>query len=124
MNTPELIHYQDFMMGMLKVWEEELPEFKECWHDVIKKNRTGYFNDTANEKVFLLKELLKDLFTPVDKDNKDIILILENFAVVASEIWIEELLDPPKVTYMLMSESGGAYSWDVPSDELGSHCLV
>ena len=28
-NTPELIHYQDFMMGMLTVWEEELPEFKE-----------------------------------------------------------------------------------------------
>ena len=28
-NTPELIHYQDFMMGMLTVWEEDLPEFKE-----------------------------------------------------------------------------------------------
>ena len=31
---------------------------------------------------------------------------------------IEELLDPTKVTYMLMSESGGAYSWDMDSDEL------
>ena len=46
-NTPELIHYQDFMMGMLKVWEEELPEFKEYWSDVIENNRTGYFNDMA-----------------------------------------------------------------------------
>ena len=27
-NTPELIHDQDFMMGILTVWEEELPEFK------------------------------------------------------------------------------------------------
>ena len=54
-NTPELIHYQDFMMGMLMVWEEELPEFKEYRHDVIEKNRTGYFNDTAKEKAFPLK---------------------------------------------------------------------
>ena len=46
-NTSELIHYQDFMMGILKVWEEELLEFKEYRHDVIEKNRTGYFNDTA-----------------------------------------------------------------------------
>ena len=54
----------------------------------------------------------------VDQDNKDTTHILENLAVVAAERWIEELLDPTKVTYMLMSESGGAYSWDVASDEL------
>ena len=51
-NTPELIYYQDFIMGMLTVWEEELPEFKEYRHDVIEKNRTGYFNYTAKEKSF------------------------------------------------------------------------
>ena len=51
-NTPELIHYQDFMMRMLKVWEEELQEFKEYRHDVIEKNRTGHFNDTAKKKHF------------------------------------------------------------------------
>ena len=77
---------------------------------MIEKNRRGYFNYTAKKKAFLLKELLKDLFTPVDKDNKDTIPILENLAVVAAERWIEELLDPTKVTYMLMSESGGTYS--------------
>ena len=58
------------------------------------------------------------MFTPVDQDNKDITPILENLAVVAAERWIEELLDPTKVMYMMMSESGGAYSWDVASDEL------
>ena len=58
-NTPEIIHYQDFMMGMLTVWEDELPEFKEYRHNVIEKNRTGYFNNTAKEKAFTLKELLK-----------------------------------------------------------------
>ena len=55
---------------------------------------------------------------PVDQDNKDTTPVLENLAVVAAERWIDELLDPTKVTYMLMSESGGAYSWDVASDEL------
>ena len=49
-NTPELIHDEDFMMGMLTVWGEELPEFKEYRHDVNEKNRTGYFNDTAKER--------------------------------------------------------------------------
>ena len=43
---------------------------------------------------------------------------MENLAVVAAEIWIEDLLDPKKVMYMLMSESGGVCSWDVASDEL------
>ena len=60
--------------------------------------------------------MLKDLFTPVDQDNKDTTPILENHAVVAAERCIKEFLDPTKVTYMLMSESGGAYSWDVASD--------
>ena len=69
---------------------------------MIEKNRTGYFNNTAKEKVFPLKELLKELFTPVDQDNKDTTKILENLAVVAVERWIDELLDPTKVTYMLM----------------------
>ena len=78
------------MMGMLTIWEEELPEFKEYRHDVIEKNRTGYFKDTAKEKAFLLKEFLKELFTPVDQDNKDTTPILVNLAVVAAERWIEE----------------------------------
>ena len=60
-NTPELIHDQDVMVGMLKVWEEELPEFKKYRHDVVENNRTGYFNDTAKKKAFPLKELLKEL---------------------------------------------------------------
>ena len=45
---------------------------------------------------------MKELFTPVYQDNKDTTPILENLAVVAAERWIEELLDPTKVTYMLM----------------------
>ena len=101
-NTPDLIHDQDFMMGMLTVWEEDLPEFKEYRNDVIEKNITGYFNNMAKKKAFTLKELLKELFTPVDQGSKDTTLILENLAVVAAEIWTEELLDPTKVTYMLM----------------------
>ena len=91
---------------------------QEYRHDVIEKNRTGYFNDTTKKKEFPFKELMKELFTPVDQENKETTPILENLAVVAAERWIEELLDPTKVMYMLMSESGGAYSWDMASDEL------
>ena len=57
----------------------------------------------AKEKAFPLKELLKELFTPVDQDNHDNTPILENLSVVAADRWIEELLEPTKVTYMLMS---------------------
>ena len=85
---------------------------------MIEKNRKGYFNHTAKKKEFPLKEFLKELFTPVDQDNKHTSPMLENLAVVLAERWIKELLDPTKVTYMLMSQSGGAYYWDVSSDEL------
>ena len=88
-NTPDLIHDQYFMMGMLTVWEEDLPEFKEYRHDVIEKNRTGYFNDTAKKKEFPLKEFLKELFTLVDQDNKHTTPILDNLAVVGAGRWIE-----------------------------------
>ena len=62
--------------------------------------------------------MLKELFTTVEQENKDITPILDNLAVIAAERWIEELLYPTKVTYILMSEYCGAYSWDVASDEL------
>ena len=52
---------------------------------MIEKNRMGYFNDMAEKKAFSLKEILKNLFTPVDQDNKDTTPILENLAVVAAE---------------------------------------
>ena len=52
---------------------------------MIEKNRTGYFNDKAKEKALPLKELLKELFMPVDQENKDITPILENLAVVVAE---------------------------------------
>ena len=71
------------MMGILTVWEEELPEFKEYRHNVIEKNRTGYFIDTTNKKAFPFKELLKELFKSVDQDNKDTTSNTENLAVVA-----------------------------------------
>ena len=68
-NTPELIHYQGFIMGMMTVWEEELPEFREYRHDMIEKNITDYFNDTAKEKAFPLKEFLKEFFMPQEQQD-------------------------------------------------------
>ena len=51
---------------------------------MIDKNRTGYFNNTAKEKAFPLKELLKEVSMTVDQDNKDTTPISDNLAVVAS----------------------------------------
>ena len=52
---------------------------------MIEKNKTEYFNDPAKDKAFPLKEFLKELFTPLDQDNKDTTPISENLAVVAAE---------------------------------------
>ena len=37
---------------------------------------------------------------------------------MAETRWVQELLDPKKATYTLMSESGAEYSWDGFSDDL------
>ena len=43
--------------------------------------------------------------------------MLEDIGVVATSRWVQELLNPKKPTYPLMSESGAEYCWDVlPGD--------
>ena len=44
--------------------------------------------------------------------------MLEDLGVVAATCWVQQLLEPKKSTYPLMSESGAEYSWDGSPDEL------
>ena len=44
--------------------------------------------------------------------------MLEDLGVVAATSWVQELLDPKKATYPLMSESGTEYSCDGSPDNL------
>ena len=38
--------------------------------------------------------------------------------------WVQELMEPKKATYPLISESGAEYSWDGLSDDLEEALLV
>ena len=49
----------------------------------MKEQKNNYFNSTSTTKKVPLKELRKELFSPTDKNNKDIIQILEELEVVA-----------------------------------------
>ena len=77
-----------------------------------------YFNAPGKDKAHPMKELVKELFTPEDQDNKNTTPILEELAVVMAEAWIAKMVDPHWVTWNLLSESGGEYSWEGSSDEL------
>ena len=65
-----------------------------------------------------LKEMRRELFHPVDKDNKDSTPLFENLTAIAAQAWIDELLDPKKATFQYLSESGSDYCWSHCSDEV------
>ena len=44
--------------------------------------------------------------------------MIEDLGVVVATRWVQELMEPKKATYPLMSESGADYSWDGFSDDL------
>ena len=56
------------------------------------------------------------MFSPTYQDNNYSTIMLEDLGVLAATRWVQELLDPKKATYPLMSESGVEYAWDGYSD--------
>ena len=77
-----------------------------------------YFNAPGQEKAFPMKELMKELITPENQDNKNTTPVLEELVFISAKAWIEKMVDPNWVNWNLLSESGGEYSWDGSSDEL------
>ena len=61
------------MMGMMEEWAEELPEFREYLTHKFVHQKTRLFGSSTQTKVVPLKELQKELFHPIDQNNKDII---------------------------------------------------
>ena len=61
--------------------------------------------------------LRKELFQPTDQDNKESTGLLEELAVTATQAWIDELINPNKITWQFMSKSEREYSYDYSSDE-------
>ena len=41
-----------------------------------------------------MKELMKELFTPENQDNKNTTPILEELAVIMAKAWIGKMVDP------------------------------
>ena len=117
-DQPELIHDESFIMGMMDPWAVELPPFQEYLDQKLKQQKTNYFNLTSTTKVVPLNELRKDLFYPINQDNKDSTTILEDLGVVYATRWVQELLDPNRDNYPLISESAADYSWDGSPDNL------
>ena len=70
-----------------------------------------------------MKELLKELFSPEDQDNKASTPVLEEISAAMAQTWIAELVDPTKTTWDLLSESDGKYSWEGLAEELKSALL-
>ena len=102
----------------MDLWATELPPFQEYLDHILKQQKTKYFNSTSTTKAFHLKELTKELFSPTNQDNKDSTQMLEYIGVVSATRWLQELLDPNKATYTLISESGVECSWVVLPYEL------
>ena len=76
-DSPYLIHSEEFMMGQLKEWEEELPEFEECRRETIEEKTMSYFNASGQEKAHPMKYLMKDLFMPENQKKTKTTPILE-----------------------------------------------
>ena len=102
----ELIHDESFMMVMMYPWSAQLPPFQYYLDQKLKQQKTNYFNSTSTTKSFHIKKIRKQLFSPTDQDNKDSTKILEDLGFFAVTRWVQELLDPKKAIYPLMSESG------------------
>jgi hypothetical protein len=115
---PELIHDESFMMGLMDDWADELPPFCEYLTHQFEEKKQTLFDDESGTKVVPLAELRKELFHPTDSDNKACTPFLEEYAKVAAEAWIAELVDPTKGTWLLLSESEGELSWDHSSLKL------
>jgi len=58
-----------------------------------------------------LKEVRKELFHPVDQDNKDSSDMLEKLLTIVCRAWIDELVDPNKATFQFLSESESEVCW-------------
>ena len=109
-DQPELVHDEDFMMGMMQPWQDELPPFAEYIHHQFECKQTRLVADSNS--IAVPYKLLKDeVFSPKDQDNKDSTTMLEKLAPLMAQAWIDELMDTSKATYMYMSDCDGKYSW-------------
>jgi hypothetical protein len=121
-DQPELIHNEEFMMGMMQPWQDKLPPFAEYMHHQFECKQTRLVAN-SNSKAVPHKLVKDELFSPKDQDNKDSTTMLETLAPIMAQAWIDEMMDTRKVTHLYMSDADGKYSWKCCSDEVKAALL-
>jgi len=102
-----LIHDESFMMGIMDPQANELKPFREYMEHALEKKKNVLVADTGAMAV-PLKEMRRELFHPMYKDNKDSTPLFENLTAIAALAWIDELLDLKK---QLTNITAGAIVW-------------
>lgn len=97
-DSPELIHNQNFMMVMLTQQEGELHEFQEQCRDFIEEQETFHFNALGKEKAYHMTDLMNELLSLKYHDNRGTTPTLEELAAVMEQPWINTLIDQEKTT--------------------------
>ena len=100
-----LIHDESFMLHIFDNLRSELPEFDAYLKYEFENKKTEYVEASSTMAV-PLKELIKEIFRPVDEDNRDSTAMLENIAGIGIAALIAELEDEKKATYKYLSISG------------------
>ena len=84
-----LIHKKSTMMFMFQYMVEELPEFKTFWVYESHNMKTE-FVVKSQTKAFPLKNLVEELFSPQDHNNKDYTIIMETLCPISFKAMIKE----------------------------------
>ena len=64
-----------------------------------------------------MKELIKELFLPTNRDNQDSTKMLETITTIGIQALIDELLDEKKAAYKYLSISGYEFSHEHCADD-------
>ena len=84
---------------------DDLREFKD-YMDYQCKDRTSHYAASSRTRGVPLKNLIKELFTPTDRDNQDITNILGKLTAIGIQELLYELVDDNKATHKYISISG------------------
>ena len=93
-----MMYIYDPLMG-------ELPEFRD-YMDYQCKYRTSHYAVSSKTREVPIKKLIKELFTPTDRDNQDRTNVLDKLTVIGIQELLGELEDEKKATYKYISISG------------------
>ena len=78
---PSLIHDKSFMMNIYEPLMDELPKFKD-YMEYQCEDQTSHYAALSKTREVPLKKIIKELFTPTDRDNQDSTNVVEKLTVI------------------------------------------